>query len=142
MAKDFTSKIEVKISAFEVKIRAYEVKSCAYEVKIRAYEVKIGAYEVKIRACEVKIGAYEVKSWAQKSRHRSLHREVKFWAHRAEGYDPVCFVWEENTLKVEVFACAYFQNKRNWFKVKLSILGESFSRQNKQNYRNVPLQNL
>ena len=39
-AKDFTSKIEVKISAFEVKIRAYEVKSCAYEVKIRAFEVK------------------------------------------------------------------------------------------------------
>ena len=76
-AKDFTSKIEVKISAFEVKIRAYEVKSCAYEVKIRAYEVKISAYEVKIRACEVKISAYEVKSWAQKSRHGSLHRILR-----------------------------------------------------------------
>ena len=69
-------------------ICAYEVKSCAYEVKIRAYEVKISAYEVKIRACEVKIGAYEEKSWAQQSRHGSLLREVKFWAHRAEGYDP------------------------------------------------------
>ena len=45
--KDFTSKVKVKISAFEVKIRAYEVKSCAIEVKIRAYEVKISAYEIK-----------------------------------------------------------------------------------------------
>ena len=74
-----------------MKIRAYEVKSCAYEVKIRVYEVKISANEVKIRACEVKIGAYEVKSWAQKSRHGSLPCEVKFLAHRAEGYDPMCF---------------------------------------------------
>ena len=39
-AKDFTSIIEVKISANEVKIRAFEVKSFAFEVKIRAYEVK------------------------------------------------------------------------------------------------------
>ena len=73
-AKDFTSKIDVKISAFEVKIRAYEEKSWAYEVKIRAYEVKLSAYVVK--------------SLAQKSRHESLPREVKFWAHWAEGYDP------------------------------------------------------
>ena len=56
-------------SKIEVKIRAYEVKICAYEVKIRAYEVKSCAYEVKIHACEVKICAYEVKSWARKSRH-------------------------------------------------------------------------
>ena len=34
---------------------------------------------------------FEVKSLAQKSRHGSLPREVKFWAHRAEGYDPKFF---------------------------------------------------
>ena len=62
------------MSACEVKIRAYDIKSCAYEVKISVYEVNIPAYEVK--------------SLAQKSTHGSLHREVKFWAHRAEGYDP------------------------------------------------------
>ena len=39
-AQKFTSKIEVKICAYEVKIRAYEVKSCAYKVKICAYAVK------------------------------------------------------------------------------------------------------
>ena len=77
------------MSAYEVKIRAYEVKICAYEVKIRAYEVKIRAYEVKI-------SAYEVKSWAHKSRHRSLPREVKSCAHRAEGYDP-------SPLEIEYF---------------------------------------
>ena len=53
-----------------------------------AYEVKSFAYEVNIRAYKVKISAYEVKSLPHKSRHRSLPRDVKFWAHRAEGYDP------------------------------------------------------
>ena len=33
LGQDFTSKIEVKICAYEIKIRAYEVKSSAYEVK-------------------------------------------------------------------------------------------------------------
>ena len=68
------------ILIFEVKLCAWifghktstskiEVKVCAYEVKIRAYEVKSGAYKVKIRACEVKICAYKLKSWGRKSRH-------------------------------------------------------------------------
>ena len=65
----------------------------AFEVKIPAYEVNISASEVKMRAYEVKISAYEVMSWAHKSRHGSLPREVKSWAHWAEGYDPGNLTW-------------------------------------------------
>ena len=45
-AQDFTPKIEVKMCAFEVKIRAYEVNISASEAKMRSYEVKI-SYKVK-----------------------------------------------------------------------------------------------
>ena len=77
MGQSLYLKIEINISAFKVKIRAYEVKSCVSEVKSRAFEVNSCAYEVKIRACEVKISTYEVKSWVRKSRGGSLLRLLR-----------------------------------------------------------------